>query len=290
MASAVRRSLQSSRLWPLIASKEVARQPISTVSATMQDQQPVITTEEKTIEAEPIDIPTPNDRTKLLVLGGNGYVGSHVCKEALERGLPVLSLNRSGKPSVEEPWVKEVDWIRASVFDTEKWKDHLKEVTAVISCIGGFGSNSQMVKINGDANICAINASAEAGVERFVFISAADFNLPFVLKGYYEGKKAAEEALRAKFPYGGVILRPGFIHGTRRVGNISIPLSAVGAPLEMLFRNIKPASQLPVIGPLLIPPVKATAVAKAAVRAAVDNAVPPGALDVWGIIRLGDHK
>lgn len=57
-----------------------------------------------------------------------------------------------------------------------------------------------------------------------------------------------------------------------------------------LFRNIKPATQLPVIGPLLIPPVKVTAVAKAAVRAAVDNAVPPGALDVWGIIRLGDHK
>lgn len=31
---------------------------------------------------------------QLLVLGGNGFVGSHVCKEALDRGLSVSSLSR----------------------------------------------------------------------------------------------------------------------------------------------------------------------------------------------------
>lgn len=31
---------------------------------------------------------------QLLVLGGNGFVGSHVCKEALDRGLTVASLSR----------------------------------------------------------------------------------------------------------------------------------------------------------------------------------------------------
>lgn len=31
---------------------------------------------------------------QLLVLGGNGFVGSHVCREALKRGLTVSSLSR----------------------------------------------------------------------------------------------------------------------------------------------------------------------------------------------------
>lgn len=34
--------------------------------------------------------------------------------------------------------------------------------------------------------------------------------------------------------YVGVILRPGFIHGTRQVGSIKLPLSVIGAPLEMV--------------------------------------------------------
>lgn len=45
---------------------------------------------------------------QLLVLGGNGFVGSHVCKEALERGLPVLSLNRykTSLPNVTFDWAR----------------------------------------------------------------------------------------------------------------------------------------------------------------------------------------
>lgn len=33
---------------------------------------------------------------KLLVLGGNGFVGSHICREAINRGLSVASLSRYG--------------------------------------------------------------------------------------------------------------------------------------------------------------------------------------------------
>ncbi|VFR03161.1 unnamed protein product [Cuscuta campestris] len=45
----------------------------------------------KVEEAETVNLPP---REKILVLGGNGFVGSHICKEALERGLAVASLNR----------------------------------------------------------------------------------------------------------------------------------------------------------------------------------------------------
>lgn len=56
-----------------------------------------------------------------------------------------------------------------------------------------------------------------------------------------------------------------------------------------VLKNARSASQIPLIGSLLVPPLKVTSVAKAAVRAATDNAVPPGILDVWGIHRLGDR-
>jgi hypothetical protein len=54
------------------------------------------------------------------------------------------------------------------------------------------------------------------------------------LRGYYEGKRAAETELLTRFAYGGIILRPGFIYGTRSVGSMKIPLGVFGSPMEMV--------------------------------------------------------
>jgi len=48
------------------------------------------------------------------------------------------------------------------------------------------------------------------------------------LRGYFSGKRYAERVLFETFPEGGVALRPGFIHGTRNVRGIGVPLSAIG--------------------------------------------------------------
>ncbi|KAE8682538.1 NAD(P)-binding Rossmann-fold superfamily protein isoform 2 [Hibiscus syriacus] len=236
----------------------------------------------KVEEAETVNVPPPPE--KLLVLGGNGFVGSHICREALNRGLNVASLSRSGGSSLLESWAKNVTWHKGNLLSSESWKEALDGVTSIISCIGGFGSNSYMYKINGTANINAIRAAAEKGVKRFVYISAADLGLAnYLLKGYYEGKRAAETELLTKFPYGGVILRPGFIHGTRRVGSIKLPLGVIGSPLEMVLQHAKPLNQIPLVGPLFTPPVNVASVAKVAVRAATDPVFPPAIVDVYGI-------
>ncbi|CAL5358770.1 unnamed protein product [Camellia sinensis] len=135
----------------------------------------------------------------LLVLGGNGFVGSHVSKEALDRGLSVPSLSRSGRSSINESWAKNVIWHQGNLLSDDSWKEALSGVTSVIcssytynlygellqiSCVGGFGSNSYMNKINETANINAIRADAEKGVKRFVYISAADYGVVnYLLKG-----------------------------------------------------------------------------------------------------------
>ncbi|KAA8547846.1 hypothetical protein F0562_004275 [Nyssa sinensis] len=229
----------------------------------------------KVEEAETVKV-TPPPAEKLLVLGGNGFVGSHICREALNRGWTVSSLSRSGRSSLHESWANSVFWHQGNLLSPDSLKNALNGVTSVI---------------NGTANINAIRAAAEQGVKRFVYISAADFGLAnYLLQGYYEGKKAAETELMIRFPYGGVILKPGFIHGTRQVGSVKLPLGVIGAPLEMVLQHAKQLNQIPLVGPLFTPPVNVSSVAKVAVRAATDPVFPPGIVDVYGILRYSQQK
>ncbi|KAK4600515.1 hypothetical protein RGQ29_010243 [Quercus rubra] len=261
-----------------------------TTDSTKVDEPFEVDKTSKVEEAETVDVPPPPTE-KLLVLGGSGFVGSHVCREALDRGLTVASLSRSGRSTIRDSWANHITWHQGNLLLPDTLKEALSGATAVISCVGGFGSNSHMYKINGTANINAIRAAAEQGVKRFVYVSATDFGVAnYLLKGYYEGKRAAETELLTKFPYSGVILRPGFIYGTRSVGSMKIPLGVIGSPLEMVLQHAKPMSQLPLVGPLFISPVNVTAVAQVAVRAATDPVFPPGIIDVPGIQRYSQQK
>ncbi|EOY04341.1 NAD(P)-binding Rossmann-fold superfamily protein isoform 2 [Theobroma cacao] len=245
----------------------------------------------KTDEAGTFDTKRP-PTGKLLVLGGNGFVGSHICREALEQGLTVSSLSRSGRPSLHDSWLNDVLWHKGDLLSPGSLKQAMSEATSVISCVGAFGSNPYMYRINGTANVNAIRAAVEQRVKRFVYVSAADFGLLYyLLRGYYEGKRVTEAELTDKFPNGaGIILRPGFIHGTRQVGNMKFPLSAIGAPLQMVLQHAKFLTRIPLIGPLFIPPVKVTSVAKVAVRAAIDPLFPSGIVDVYGILQHSQQK
>ncbi|WP_198359800.1 NAD(P)H-binding protein, partial [Streptomyces fildesensis] len=69
------------------------------------------------------------------------------------------------------------------LLSPDSWKGCLKDVTSVISCVGGFGSQSDMYKTNGTANLNAVRAAADHGVKRFVYVSAADLGLAnYILK------------------------------------------------------------------------------------------------------------
>ena len=106
-----------------------------------------------------------------------------------------------------------------------------------------------------------------------------------VLRGYVEGKKAAEAALKTHYPKGGVAIQPGVIYGNRVVShNLTLPLQYLFGPVESLVSKVPNAqqlSQLPLVGAALVPPVNVQAVARAAVQAATDPSVPAGIIDVW---------
>ncbi|KAL3476953.1 hypothetical protein BJX99DRAFT_270123 [Aspergillus californicus] len=81
---------------------------------------------------------------KLVVAGGNGFLGSRICKSAAARGWSVISVSRSGEPrwdvvtSSHQPpgWAKSVEWAKADILKPETYKPFLKDATAVVHSMG----------------------------------------------------------------------------------------------------------------------------------------------------------
>ena len=83
---------------------------------------------------------------RIVVFGGNGYVGQQVVKAALLAGVDVTSINRSGAPSNFKAVSKAgsnvgVTWIKGDLFNAEVWRNELSGAAGVVSCVGAFGSN-----------------------------------------------------------------------------------------------------------------------------------------------------
>ena len=126
-------------------------------------------------------------RKKLIVFGGQGYVGSNIVKYAKQLGAEIVSVSRSAGQGVSGASAEGVTWVKGDLLDakSDSLVTALEGAEGAVACVGGFGSNDYMEKVNGDANINAVSACLRAGVKRFTFISTVDNNLPdFVLKGY----------------------------------------------------------------------------------------------------------
>ncbi|XP_002518987.3 uncharacterized protein At1g32220, chloroplastic isoform X2 [Ricinus communis] len=240
------------------------------------------------VRSATIDVVADVKTERVVVLGGSGFVGSAICKAAVSKGIEVISLSRSGRPTYPGSWVDQVNWIPGDVFYAN-WDDVLVGTTAVVSTLGGFGSEEQMLRINGEANVVAVNAAKDYGIPKFILISVHDYNLPSFLlsSGYFTGKRKAETEVLAKYPNSGVVLRPGFIYGKRRVNGFEVPLDLIGEPVERILRATenftKPFSSLPASDLLLAPPVSVEDVALAVINAVTDD-------DFFGIFTIEQIK
>jgi nucleoside-diphosphate-sugar epimerase len=241
-------------------------------------------------------------KRKLLVLGGNGYVGQAICRAALQSSAfdVVRSLSRSGAPSTAMGGLSRVEWVKGDVFDTPALSDVMfNDIDIVISVIGAFGSNEYMQRICGDATINAVQVAKDMmGVRKvstFGFISSAqvyDGSVALCLPpsapmyGYFQGKRRAEEELLKCFPNNHVILRPGFVYGARDVGGRTIPLQYVGGPIDYVGRKLGPISSVlqmvPFVGKELSSMVPVESVANAMIGSV--RKVANGGNDGRGII------
>ncbi|AJV58464.1 hypothetical protein H806_YJM1386L05121 [Saccharomyces cerevisiae YJM1386] len=78
---------------------------------------------------------------KLIVFGGNGFLGKRICQEAMTSGYQVVSVSRSGKaPHSNElndkQWMQEVQWTAADIFKPDSYHELLNNATNVVHSLG----------------------------------------------------------------------------------------------------------------------------------------------------------
>ena len=214
-------------------------------------------------------------RQRVIVFGGNGFVGRRISQVALSKGYEVVVACRSGAITVGGgAWTKNVicesidATDRSAVYDFLDEYSHDGNTKAVVSSIGLLTRDHiQARRINGDPTLniaAALYEKKMPSLNRMVFVSAADLQpANKFLHGYYHGKRSAEKAMRTFLPQSKIaILRPGMIYGSRPLENgFSVPLGLIGAPLEMINRPLQSVIPLSI----LTPPVSVDTLAQAAV-------------------------
>ena len=220
---------------------------------------------------------------KVVVLGGNGFVGSRVTQKLAESGNRVIAISRSGDiPKWAETYdfVNDVEWVSTDVNDAVALQKVLKGANSVISAIGAIGfDEARLIEGNGKSNVAAIETAKKAGVPKFVYVSVAnqvkDAMGDLVLKPYFEGKDMAESALMKNYPGSkGTIVGPSFIYGgdSFTLTPPRVP-GGYGSFIQKILSS-GPISKLAEISPkfialVLAPPVSVESVAGASSAAAL---------------------
>lgn len=83
-------------------------------------------------------------KKKLVVCGGNGFLGSRICKAAVARNWDVTSISRSGEPhwpsvsahQTPPPWSKDVTWRSANILAPATYAADLEGADAVVHSMG----------------------------------------------------------------------------------------------------------------------------------------------------------
>ncbi len=175
--------------------------------------------------------------SKIVVPGGNGFIGTEICRLAVKNGHEVAAFGRRGRPSLSparHPWIQDVEWRAADVFEPAAWRDLLDGADAVIHSIATIferpEQNITYERVNADAALRVAEEAAEADVESFVFLSVRD-TPPLVPSAFLEAKRRAEREVSEKYPDLRLVsLRPNLVYGKQKTG--TAPLAAFLSCLE----------------------------------------------------------
>lgn len=77
--------------------------------------------------------------------------------------IPIETYEQLIRPRIIFQLSNQTDWLSSGDVFYVNWDEVLAGATAVVSTLGGFGSEEQMQRINGEANVVAVNAAKEYG-------------------------------------------------------------------------------------------------------------------------------
>lgn len=221
--------------------------------------------------------------SKLVVPGGNGFIGTEICRVAVQNGHEVAAFGRTGRPALtpaQHPWTQEVEWRAADVFEPDTWRDLLENADAVVHSVATIQEkpehNVTFDRVNAESVLLAADEAVEAGADACVFLSVRD-KPPAVPYKFLSAKRRAERTLHEQYPaLRTVSLRPNLVYGPRQTGTPTL-----AAVLNQL-REVRPHPYASVEGR----PVSVEYVAATAVQAAVTNTIE-GTLTIPQIEDIG---
>lgn len=151
---------------------------------------------------------------QVLVIGGDGFLGRHLCSELDERDHDVTSLSREPDPSVLP---EDVDTVSGDVTEYDSLVGAFEGVDVAINLVAlsplftpkGGEEMHDVIHLGGTEN--AVAAAEEHGVERFVQLSALGAD-PNGATHYIRAKGRAEDVVENGDPEH-VIFRPSVVFG-----------------------------------------------------------------------------
>lgn len=196
--------------------------------------------------------PTGSNVKSILVTGGTGFLGMHVCSRFIAQGVEVTALDLT--PFRENEVSAEVSYEQGDVRDSEIVHELTKDVDAVIHAASAIPtwSDEKIRDATVEGTRTVLEAADANGVDRVVHISSAAVygrrDHPPVTEDstlsprgtYGEAKLEAESVCEESRENGQcvTILRPQAIIGPQRLGIFQI-----------LFDWVESGANIPLIGP-----------------------------------------
>ncbi|KAI9293885.1 NAD(P)-binding protein [Neoconidiobolus thromboides FSU 785] len=158
---------------------------------------------------------------KVLILGGNGYLGQRLCKKGIENGLKITSLSRSGLPKITngkiEAWMNEVNWQKGDLLNLNSYSHLLSNQDTIIHSVGAiFDFNYKPLVSNEwnkvmkegirngnqvrEMNFVSVKNLLEElkkhqNIQSLFYLSATNFLPEILTKDYISSKKASEQRI-----------------------------------------------------------------------------------------------
>ncbi len=220
---------------------------------------------------------------KLVLPGGNGFIGSEICRIAVQNDHDVAAFGRTGRPPLtpaQHPWTQEVEWRAADVFEPDTWRVLLEDADAVVHSIATIreqpDQNRTFDRVNAESALLVAEEAVEADADAFIFLSVRD-KPPIVPYNFLSAKRRVERTLHEQYPdLRTVSLRPNLVYGARQPGT-----STLAAALNQM-KSIRPHPYATDEGR----PLPVELVAAAAVQAAITSTLD-GTLTVPQIEDIG---
>lgn len=155
---------------------------------------------------------SPLDGKLVTLIGGNGFIGSHVAQDLLERGARVRIAAREPEKAFKlKPLANlgQLQFARCNAMDAHSIEACVAGSDAVVYLVGTFAANQQALQADGAGH--AARAAADTGATAFVYISAIGAD-PEAETGYYRTKGDGERQVLQAFP-NATVIRPSVVFG-----------------------------------------------------------------------------